>query len=240
MTSDEKNRIEEISKVSLYSSGINKSTIEYSFSILNRHLRGENILEMGPAEGVMTELLVKTGKALTLVEGSSLFCDDLSKRYPEAKVVNALFEEFEPEEKFDTIVLGHVLEHVEDPVDIVSRAGKWLKPEGKIFAAVPNARSVHRQAAVIMGLLPQEDALNDLDIHHGHRRVYNPESLRSDFTKSGLKVDIYGGYWLKPISNRQLEEDWTEEMIDAFMMLGERYPDIAGEIYVLASLPADK
>ena len=28
---------------------------------------------------------------------------------------------------------------------------------------------------------------------------------------------------------------WTPAMIEAFMQLGERYPDIAGEIYVLAS-----
>ncbi len=239
MSSDEKTRIEEISKVSLYASGVNSTTIKYSFSILQRYLRGENLLEMGPAEGVMTDLLATTGKAMTLVEGSSLFCDDLRQRFPEAQVFHSLFEEFEPKERYDTIVLGHVLEHVEDPVGIVSRARHWLKPGGYLFAAVPNSRSVHRQAAVVMGMLPEEDALNELDIHHGHRRVYNPETFRSDFTKAGLKVDVFGGYWLKPLSNGQLEEHWTPEMMDAFMQLGERYPDIAGEIYVVASNPDD-
>ena len=85
-----------------------------------------------------------------------------------------------------------------------------------------------------MGLLPAEDALNELDLHHGHRRVFNPESFRHCFIASGLDVEIFGGYWLKPVSNRQIEQDWTPEMLGAFMQLGERYPDIAAEIYVIA------
>lgn len=233
--SSEKKHLQEISQVSLYSDGVMLAAIGYCFRILQRHLHGKKLLEMGPAEGVMTELLVTTSKALTVVEGSGLFCESLRQRFPEVRVVHALFEEFEPEEQFDTIILGHVLEHVQDPLNILTRARTWLSPGGRIFAAVPNARSVHRQAAVLMGLLPQEDALNEMDLHHGHRRVFNPESFRSTFSQAGLRVDIFGGYWLKPISNRQTECHWTSAMIEAFMQLGERYPDIAAEIYVLAS-----
>ena len=184
----------------------------------------------------MTELLAATGKKLTLVEGSALFCDSLRSRFPDANIVNALFEEFQSNQLFDNIILGHVLEHVEDAVDILSRAKQWLKPgTGHLFAAVPNARSLHRQAAVIMGILREEDTLNELDLHHGHRRVFNPETFRNSVTRAGLKTEIFGGYWMKPVSNAQIEASWTPEMIEAFMVLGERYPDIAGEIYVVAS-----
>lgn len=235
MSHDEKAHLERISNVSLYAAGVNSVSIRYSFEVAQRYLVGDNLLEMGPAEGVMTELLAQTGKKMTLVEGSGLFCDSLRQRFPQANVVHALFEEFQPEELFDNIILGHVLEHVNDPVDVLSRVKNWLKPgTGRVFAAVPNARSIHRQSAVIMGLLPQEDSLNEMDIHHGHRRVFNPESFRCAFSQAGLKVEVFGGYWLKPLSNKQLEEDWTPEMLDAFMQLGERYPDIAGEIYVVA------
>jgi 2-polyprenyl-3-methyl-5-hydroxy-6-metoxy-1,4-benzoquinol methylase len=197
---------------------------------------GDSILELGPAEGVMTELLAGTGKQLTLVEGSNLFCESLQRRFPDANIVHSLIEEFQSHEFFDNILLGHVLEHVENPVDILSRAKDWLKPEtGRLFGAVPNARSLHRQAAVIMGLLPKEDALNEMDLHHGHRRVFNPETFRNAFSQAGLIIEIFGGYWMKPISNAQIEASWTPEMIEAFMALGERYPDVAGEIYVVAS-----
>ena len=127
MIQDEKAHLERISNVSLYAAGANSATIKYSFKVAERYLVGDNLLEMGPAEGVMTELLATTGKRMTLVEGSSLFCEDLRKRFPRANVVLALFEEYQPSELFDNIILGHVLEHVQDPVDILSRAKQWLK-----------------------------------------------------------------------------------------------------------------
>lgn len=233
---NEKELLDAVSKNSLYATGmVPPAAMRYCFHVLQRYLRGRNLLELGPAEGIMTEMLASTGKQLTTVDGSPLFCDNLRRRFPRIEVVHALFEEFEPEERFDTIILGHVLEHVADPVEILVRVRRWLSPEGRIFGAVPNSRSLHRQAAVIMGLLPQEDTLNDLDRHHGHRRVFNPESFRNVFYQAGLSVEVFGGYWIKPISNGQLEQQWTPEMLLAFLQLGERYPDIAAEIYVVAT-----
>jgi 2-polyprenyl-3-methyl-5-hydroxy-6-metoxy-1,4-benzoquinol methylase len=240
MSHDEKAHLERISNLSLYAAGANSATIRYSFKIAQRYLVGDTLLEMGPAEGVMTELLAATGKRMTVVEASSLFCDDLRTRFPQARIVNALFEEFRPDELFDNIILGHVLEHVQDPADILSRARHWLKPgTGRLFAAVPNSRSLHRQAAVIMDMLPAENALNEMDIHHGHRRVFDPESFRNCFREAGLQIEVFGGYWMKPVSNKQIEEHWTPQMLEAFMQLGERYPDIAGEIYIVAHNPGE-
>jgi 2-polyprenyl-3-methyl-5-hydroxy-6-metoxy-1,4-benzoquinol methylase len=237
MKHDEKAHLERLSNDSLYAAGVNSATIKYSFQIANRYLVGDNLLEMGPAEGVMTELLGTTGKKMTVVEGSGAFCEDLRQRFPDVNVIHSLFEEFQTETLFDNIILGHVLEHVQDPVEILRLASSWLKPGfGRIFAAVPNARSLHRQAAVIMGLLRQEDELNEMDLHHGHRRVFNPETFRNVFYQAELQIEIFGGYWMKPVSNKQIEDNWTAEMLEAFMRLGERYPDIAGEIYVVASL----
>lgn len=234
--SREHERLEDIARNSLYAAGLNAASIRYSFRIFERHLRGASILELGPAEGVMTELLARTGKSLTVVDGSRAFCASIAARLPDVHAVHALFEDFAPAQRFDNIVLGHVLEHVEDPGTIVARAAGWLTPGGRMLAAVPNSRSLHRQAAVLMNLLPREDALNEMDIHHGHRRVFDPESFRACFTNAGLDIEVFGGYWLKPLSNAQIEQTWTPAMIDAFMRLGERHPQIAGEIYVIAGV----
>ena len=88
--------------------------------------------------------------------------------------------------------------------------------------------------AVVMGLLPRENMLNELDLHHGHRRVYDPESFRRDFRDAGLRVEMFGGYWIKSVTNAHIEAHWTPDMIEAAMVVGERYPDIAAEIYVIA------
>lgn len=226
-----------ISADSLYAAGPSGASVEHSFKLFSRFIEGNSILELGPAEGVMTARLARLGKRLTMVEGALNFCEDLRRRFPQATVVHSLFEEFKPDGLFDNIILGHVLEHVADPSAIVRQVATWLTAKGRILAAVPNARSLHRQAAVIMGLLRSEDELNELDRHHGHRRVFNPESFRQCFLEAGLEIEFFGGYWIKPLSNRQIEETWTPAMLDAFLRLGERYPDIAAEILVVARHP---
>jgi 2-polyprenyl-3-methyl-5-hydroxy-6-metoxy-1,4-benzoquinol methylase len=233
--SSERQRLETIASESWYAKGVNATTIEYSARIFARHWQGTQCLELGPAEGMMTSVLVSAFPHVMVVEGSARFCSDLAARFPKIEVVHSLFESFQPQQGFDTIVLGHVMEHVESPQELLKRMKHWLNPDGVICAAVPNARSIHRQAAVIMGLLPAEDALNETDLHHGHRRVYNPETFRAEFLSAGLKIKIFGGYWIKPISNAQLEQSWTPAMVEAFMQLGERYPDVAAENYVIAT-----
>ena len=230
----ERSRLAGIAADSWYAKGPNETTIRHSASIFRRMWRGRSALELGPAEGVMTEYLAVDFAELTIVEGAEAFCEPLRLRYPRATVIHSLFEDWDTPNRFDAVVVSHVLEHVADPVDIVKRARSWLAPGGSLFASVPNARSLHRQAAVIMGILAEEHALNEADLHHGHRRVFDPESFRAVFTDAGMKITAFGGYWLKPVSNGQIESDWTPKMLEAFMHLGERYPDIAGEIYVVA------
>lgn len=231
----EKQRLHAVAEKSLYTTFANTMTIEYCYEVYTRFFKNGNVLELGPAEGLMTEHLSKKMADITVVEGSEVFCKHLETKFPSINVVNSLFEDYKPGQKFSNILLGHVLEHVADPVEILKLVKNWLEPGGVILAAVPNSRSLHRQAAVIMGIQPSEETMSELDYHHGHRRIYNPESFRSDFIKAGLQVLNYGGYWLKPVSNNQINESWNKEMLLAFMKLGERYPDIAAEIYVVAS-----
>lgn len=228
-------RLETIANDSWYALGANGASVRYCTKVFSRFWKGQRCLELGPAEGLMTETLSRSFPSLTLVDGSAAFCAQLRQRFPQAEVIHSLFEAFEPTAGFDTIILGHVLEHVEDPVALLRKVRGWLAPGGVICSAVPNQRSLHRQAAVILGLLPHEAALNPTDLHHGHRRVYSPETFRHDFHQAGLRIDFFGGYWIKPLSNAQIDKDWTAAMLEAFMSLGERYPDIAGEIYVIAS-----
>jgi 2-polyprenyl-3-methyl-5-hydroxy-6-metoxy-1,4-benzoquinol methylase len=230
----ELDRLESIATDGLYNYGPMPTSLRYLAGIFRRHWRGDRCLELGPAEGIVTEELAEAFPDLTVVDGSSTFCRELSSRFPDATVVNELFEEYTPPHPFDTVVLGHVLEHVIDPVGLLERIRGWVAPGGVALAVVPNADSLHRQAAVLMGLLPAENALNETDHHYGHRRVYTPAEVRSDFAAAGWTVTTTGGYWLKPVSNAQTAEHWTPEMLDAFLQLGERYPDSAAEIYVVA------
>ena len=229
-------KLNEVAEDSLYTGFANSNTILYSFSIFSRFLRKGRILELGPAEGLMTALLIQYDAGLTVVEGSSVFARQLAGKFPSIKIVESLFENAPINEKFDFIILGHVLEHVEDPIILLNKIKEWLSPQGKVMCAVPNARSVHRQAAVEMKLLPSIFSQSQKDKHHGHLRIYTPETFKADFYNAGYNIDAFGGYWLKPVSDAQIENSWNQEMLTAFLKLGESYPDIAAEIYIIASV----
>jgi len=231
---EEEKRLSAIAQDSWYACGANAATVRHAASIIARFFRPTACLELGPAEGLMTEELAKHFEDLTCVDGAPSFCASLEARFPQATVTCALFERYAPQRSFDTIVLGHVLEHVADPDALLRRLRGWLSPQGRVIAVVPNALSLHRQIAVEMDLLPEEHALNESDLHHGHRRVYDPTTLRGAFRDAGLRIEAFGGYWLKPVSNRQIETQWTPEMLAGAMRVGERYPEIAAEIYVVA------
>jgi 2-polyprenyl-3-methyl-5-hydroxy-6-metoxy-1,4-benzoquinol methylase len=230
-----KKELDKIARDSWYNKGANALMIKYTAKVFTRFIRSGDILELGPAEGLLTEELQQYANTLTLVEGSSVFCDQLRKKFPHAIVINELFEDVNLKQKYDYIILGHVLEHVDDPINILKKFKKNLKPGGLVLAAVPNSHSIHRQAAVLMGLLSKESAMSEKDIHHGHKRVYNPSLFREHFLQAGYNIEVFGGYWLKPLSDAQLEASWTEDMMNAFFKLGELYPDIAAEIYIVAS-----
>jgi hypothetical protein len=83
-----------------------------------------------------------------------------------------------------------------------------------------------------MGLLSAPTNLNEDDVRIGHRRVYTPETLLADISSAGLRIIDRTGIFFKPISNRQIEDSWSQEMINGFYELGKDFPDLATEILV--------
>jgi 2-polyprenyl-3-methyl-5-hydroxy-6-metoxy-1,4-benzoquinol methylase len=232
-SSEETQWQEQVARRFDYFEGVCAAAAEYSLGIVKRHLEGKRILEVGPADGYMTRGLAKSFD-VTLVEPSETLCQKLRQSFPQAHVVPTLVEDFNPIERFDSILLCHVLDHVRIPEQVVRLARNWLSPGGKIIAIVPNSESLHRQAAVLMGLLPAVNAFSERDQAQGKRRIFNRDEFRRLFESAGLEIEVFGGYWLKPVSNRQIEHQWTQEMIDAFFAVGERYPEIAAEMYLIA------
>jgi hypothetical protein len=120
---------------------------------------------------------------------------------------------------------------------ILSLCKSWLSDKGILLTAVPNKNSLHRQAALEMGLLSKLDDFSEKDKRHGHRRVFGKDEFESIFAEVNLAILKSGGYWLKPLSDDQIESQWTPEIIHAYFRIGEKYPEIAAELYVIAGKP---
>ena len=167
--------------------GFDIKLVERGYSTFKPFFYGSTCLELGPATGYMTRFLVNSFSSVTAVEGSKILVDQIPD-YSNLKKVNCFFEEFDPTEKFDTIIINHVLEHLKDPVAILKKAYDWLNDKGVCIVGVPNAKSFHRLAAVKMGLLDSEYDLNQRDFELGHYRIYDLELLKSHLSQSASLV----------------------------------------------------
>lgn len=206
----------------------------FNYLEFRKYFKGDIGLELGPAHGVMTKYLISDFEELHLIEGSKELIDKIPD-YANVKKINSLFEDYETDLKYDTIIMGHVLEHIYNPVEVLLKIKTWLSDNGVFLISVPNAKSIHRMAAVEMGLLETVYTLNDRDRELGHYRVYDLDLLKLDIVKAGLRILDSGGIFLKPLSNKQIQDNWNEKMIEGFHKLGKYFPENCAEIFVACS-----
>lgn len=215
--------------------GFDRTLVGLRYRTLKPHFRGSTALELGPADGEMTRLLVSDFERVTVVDAAAELLEKIPA-LPSVHQICSLFEDLRLSETFDTIMMEHVLEHVEDPVGLLQRSQAWLSRGGRILAGVPNGQSIHRLVAVKMGLLGHPCELNERDLSIGHRRVYIPETFRRDLEAAGLRVLEVGGVFFKPVSNAQIEAQWTAEMIEGFYQIGKEFPDYAAELFAVCDV----
>lgn len=214
---------------------IDKALIRYRFEAEQEFFLGSLCLEMGPADGVMTELLVNHFKEIHVVDGDKELLNTIPEHENLVKY-HSWFEEFEPTHKYDTIIMEHILEHISNPMVVLEKVKKWLNIGGVLIAGVPNAKSFHRLAAVKMGMLKTEYELNDRDISQGHQRVYDIDMLVNEINSSGFSVIHKGGVFLKFLSNQQIEDNWSKDLIQSYYEIGKDFQQNAADIFVVAKI----
>lgn len=194
-----------------------------------------SVLELGYGDGIVTNELSNIDCELTLIEGATTLVDIAQRKHPNINCVDTLFEDYTPTKLFDVILASHVLEHVDNPVDIIKLMSKWLKPNGKIIIVVPNMNSIHRQLAVIMGLQPALDTLSERDLLVGHQRVYSISSLSDHIRQGGLIPQQSKGFFLKSLPNSMMLQ-YSPELLVALNEISNTMPsDILANIAIIAS-----
>lgn len=231
----EESNLDDIAERESFGQGANGRLMQYRYEALEPYFRGDRCLEMGCADGLMTERLVDKFERVVAVDGSQTYCDETRGRIDSdaLTVVRSMFDDFDADESFDTIVACHVLEHLAEPQPFLTHLRELLAEDGRLLVDVPNAGSLHRRVGVKMGLLDRIDELNERDEEIGHERVYRRDEFHAELRRAGFTVDATGGVFLKPLTNGQMEEWFDNEMLDAFAALGEEMSDYAAELYAV-------
>ncbi|GIV35624.1 MAG: hypothetical protein KatS3mg032_0003 [Cyclobacteriaceae bacterium] len=84
-------------------------------------------------------------------------------------------------------------------------------------------------------MLASEYELNERDHALGHYRVYDTTLLCKHLEDAGFTVLQQGGYFLKPLSNAQMEAFFTPAMLDGFYAVSEYFPQHCAEIFAVCA-----
>lgn len=227
---------------------------QYQAEAVLKHARGDSLLDMPCGDGTLTEMLLPAFKRVVGLDASSKHLAEARQRLPSIEFHEALIEEFETEERFSTVTMINVLEHVVDPIEVLKKAASFLTEDGVLLVHVPNALAINRRLAVLMGTLTECEELSPFDIHVvGHRRAYSLKTLQEDVAAAGLKVAATGGVFYKMMSTPQIDwflkngpweeggfgwgrvgaepRDWRAEFCRACYELGNQRPDDCNIIY---------
>lgn len=202
--------------------------------------RDGRLLELGSFRGDFTKRLVDRFSDITCVEASGdAIAAARSALGDRVRFVHDTFEQVQLGQRYDNIILTHVLEHVDDRVGLLRRINReWLSEGGRLFLACPNAHAASRQIAVHMGLIPRPDAVTDAEREHGHRVTYSLDTLDADARAAGLHVAHRSGIFFKALANFQWDRLLTTDIVspeylDGCYQLGLSYPDLCSSIFLL-------
>lgn len=210
---------------------------EYFIVWLIKYLKpNSKVLELGYGDGMVTKALANLKSIdVTLIEGAKCLVDIAAKCHPNIEVEHTLFEDYQPKKKFDLILASHVLEHVENPKEILRKMHTWLSEDGILLVIVPNSHSLHRKLAVIMKLQPKLDSLSSRDLMVGHRRVYSLHDLVNELISSNFKVIQTKGFFLKILPNSMML-NFSHELLRALNQVSDELPvECMANIAVIAS-----
>jgi 2-polyprenyl-3-methyl-5-hydroxy-6-metoxy-1,4-benzoquinol methylase len=202
--------------------------------------KADKCLEVGSHDGSMTRQLLELYSSLDVLEPAEIFHEKLKLEFGERiNLFAGLTSDVDFKDTYDAIFLVHVLEHMENPVEELSRLGGWLRKNGKLFILVPNAQALSRQIAVAMGLIETCEAVMEGESNQGHLRTYSLDQLKVHAQEAELCIVQSGGIMTKPMANFQIDAALEKgiismEYLNALNDLSKIDGGMSSSIYIVA------
>lgn len=108
--------------------------------------QGRRVLDVGCGDGARLALLREAGWQVTGQEVDSAAVAEARRRWNLNVLEGELTQLDLPAEGFDAVIMNHVIEHLHDPLAVLRRCLKLVKPGGEFITATPNADAFGRRA----------------------------------------------------------------------------------------------
>lgn len=224
-----------------YSYNFDYDVMHYYFlKAMQPFFKGNDVLELGCFMGKFTQRLQRYFSKITCVEASNEAIMEAKKILrDDVKIINSTFETAKLADKYNNVIMTHVLEHIDEPIKVLQRVkNEWLSDDGKFFLICPNANAPSRQIAVKMGIISHNSAVTLAEKKHGHKITYTLDTLERDVKSAGLNVIYRSGIFFKALANFQWDkllntDIISKEYLDGCYELGQQYPDLCSSIYLV-------
>ena len=179
---------------------VRSRTLQTKKNWVSKHTgrRTGHLLDIGSGTGAFLNCMQTAQWQCTGLEPDESARKIASTRYGiEAKLPEQLFQ-LAPQ-SFDAITMWHVLEHVHTLHDYVQQLASLIKPDGKIFIAVPNYTSLDAD------LYQAHWAAYDVPRHLYH---FSPASMEQLLSKHQLKLVAIQPMWYDSFYVSMLSEKY--------------------------------
>lgn len=138
------------------------------------------LLEVGCAAGFALEVMQEKGYDVYGIELSERMAGEAGKRVGAGRVHHGILEPgLHPEGSFDIVTLWDVVEHVEDPIELLRTARSYLSPRGILVLETQNVASLF---ARMLGIRWQHYKFQE------HLYHFNPKTVKELLRLAGFEL----------------------------------------------------
>ncbi len=136
-------------------------------------VEGKKILDVGCGSGRISKSLIEKGYDVTAIDTDCKAVEITEKKGIISFVAD--ISEYQTNQKFDCIILGDILEHIEDDKSAMRKIRNMLTPNGCIIVNVPAYQALFSKH----------------DVSLGHKRRYSNKELKTKLKESGFTIEYF-------------------------------------------------
>lgn len=155
---------------------------------------GETLLDVGCGTGEFLKAGSDAGFDVTGIDVDATTTEHITKKYGFRTVTGLLGPDTFPAGKFDVVVLSHVIEHLQKPIELLGVIHGILKPNGLFVMCTPNSDSLEEDIHHVYGRVRHDRSkcyyLSPF-LNPYHIIGFNRKSARTILERSGFAVEYF-------------------------------------------------
>lgn len=159
--------------------------LEKRIECVARQCEDKDVLDVGFIGGLHKEILKRAKTVVGIDNNAQIFQIQRENQKPDVCYIYADAENFNLNRKFDVIVAGELIEHLDNPGLFLDCVHRHLREDGSLVITTPNARHL-------------ASSIRDRQCCTGHIQLYTPNILTLLLKRHGFEVVSLQFFWAEP------------------------------------------